>query len=293
MSYDHYALMDDGSLRDGYWRNLEQVRAAGKKAAAAPKGAKARAAGPKASAAGAKLLAEVVEADPGSGNLTIKDKDGMTGLLPTTVKTRFPRGPENAPISFSDIRPGDTIRYLMAGSSAADVHVNVYPSTLLKIRPDDFERLVGELAGRRTCLELSEQQILGDPGYLLPQIRHLRSLGLSIAIDDIGFGRTCLESLVILEPEIVKIDRAERRIGLSIKAAALPDEEFIARQDEMLEGLRPGEDMVDLAGAFEEALGQKGGEEWRPGQKGDRHRRKGKGDKPDSEEEEGADDEED
>jgi hypothetical protein len=28
LSYDHYALMDDGSLRHGYWQNLEQMRAA-------------------------------------------------------------------------------------------------------------------------------------------------------------------------------------------------------------------------------------------------------------------------
>ena len=28
LSYDHYALMDDGSLRNGYWQNLEQMRAA-------------------------------------------------------------------------------------------------------------------------------------------------------------------------------------------------------------------------------------------------------------------------
>jgi hypothetical protein len=31
LSYDHYALMDDGSLRHGYWQNLEQMRAASKK----------------------------------------------------------------------------------------------------------------------------------------------------------------------------------------------------------------------------------------------------------------------
>jgi hypothetical protein len=31
LSYDHYALMDDGSLRRGYWQNLEQMRAAAKK----------------------------------------------------------------------------------------------------------------------------------------------------------------------------------------------------------------------------------------------------------------------
>lgn len=28
LSYDHYALMDDGSLRNGYWQNLEQMRTA-------------------------------------------------------------------------------------------------------------------------------------------------------------------------------------------------------------------------------------------------------------------------
>jgi hypothetical protein len=28
LSYDHYALLDNGSMRDGYWQNLEQMRAA-------------------------------------------------------------------------------------------------------------------------------------------------------------------------------------------------------------------------------------------------------------------------
>src|SRR5205807_10458962 len=32
ISYDHYALLDNGGLRDEYWQNLEQVRAAAKKA---------------------------------------------------------------------------------------------------------------------------------------------------------------------------------------------------------------------------------------------------------------------
>jgi hypothetical protein len=31
LSYDHYGLMDDGSLREGYWRNLEQMRVVAKK----------------------------------------------------------------------------------------------------------------------------------------------------------------------------------------------------------------------------------------------------------------------
>jgi len=71
-----------------------------------------------------------------------------------------------------------------------------------------------------------------------------------------------------VEARIVKIDRAERRIGLSIKAASMPDEEFAKQKETLLQGLKPGEDMVTLAGAFDEAMGLSG-EEWRPGQKSD------------------------
>lgn len=69
-----------------------------------------------------------------------------------------------------------------------------------------------------------------------------------------------------VEARIVKIDSVERKIGLSIKAAQVADEEFEV-SEEMLEGLRPGEDLVDLAGAFDEAFGlDEKQEEWRPGE---------------------------
>jgi small subunit ribosomal protein S1 len=72
-----------------------------------------------------------------------------------------------------------------------------------------------------------------------------------------------------IEARILRIDRSERRIGLSIKAASIPDDEFDAQKEELLEGLRPGDDMVDLAGAFDEALGGLSSEEWRPGESSD------------------------
>ncbi len=75
-----------------------------------------------------------------------------------------------------------------------------------------------------------------------------------------------------IEARIMRIDRAERRIGLSIKAAKMPEEEFLRQRDDLVEGLRRGEDMVDLAGAFDEALGGTGAEEWRPGQGGDKEK---------------------
>jgi small subunit ribosomal protein S1 len=72
-----------------------------------------------------------------------------------------------------------------------------------------------------------------------------------------------------VEARIIKIDTVERRIGLSIKAAKISDEEF-KLDDSMLEGLKSGEDLVDLGSAFDEAFGGLGKteeEEWHPGDK--------------------------
>ena len=67
-----------------------------------------------------------------------------------------------------------------------------------------------------------------------------------------------------VEARVVKIDPVERRIGLSVKAAQMTDDEFEV-SDDMLTGLQVGEDLVDLAGAFDQAFGGDG-QEWHPGE---------------------------
>jgi diguanylate cyclase (GGDEF)-like protein len=87
-------------------------------------------------------------------------------------------------------------------------HINIYPSTLLSIDDDYLLRRIPDRALReRVCLELCEQEIIGDPMHLRDKVQALRKLGFTLAIDDVGFGRTCLENLVLLEPETIKIDR--------------------------------------------------------------------------------------
>jgi small subunit ribosomal protein S1 len=67
-----------------------------------------------------------------------------------------------------------------------------------------------------------------------------------------------------VEARIVKIDPVEHRIGLSIKAAKIADEDFEIN-DELLTGLRPGEELVDLSSAFDDL--DMGSQEWHPGEK--------------------------
>ncbi len=67
-----------------------------------------------------------------------------------------------------------------------------------------------------------------------------------------------------IEARIVKVDPVEHRIGLSIKAAKVEDDEFEVEEG-MLEGLQPGGELVNLAGAFDSAFGDQL-EEWHPGE---------------------------
>ena len=62
-----------------------------------------------------------------------------------------------------------------------------------------------------------------------------------------------------IEARVIKVDKAERRIGLSVKAANYNEEE-IKREAQAFDTLRPGEDMVGLEQAFAAA------EEYRPGE---------------------------
>lgn len=66
-----------------------------------------------------------------------------------------------------------------------------------------------------------------------------------------------------IEARVVKVDPVEHRIGLSIKAAKVGDDEFEVEEG-MLEGLQQGAELVNLAGAFDNAFGDQLNE-WHPG----------------------------
>lgn len=89
----------------------------------------------------------------------------------------------------------------------ARFHLNLFPSTLLEVPPGRLLQMFPpERHDGRFCLEISEQQIVGDISSLMDSITALRKEGIKISIDDVGFGYSYLERLVLLEPDVVKID---------------------------------------------------------------------------------------
>lgn len=85
--------------------------------------------------------------------------------------------------------------------------VNLFPSTIIDT---PIQRLIDMFPLDKNlgtfCVEISEQQFIGDPSYLKEHTSALKKAGVQVAIDDVGFGRSSLESLILLEPDIVKVD---------------------------------------------------------------------------------------
>lgn len=134
--------------------------------------------------------------------------------------SRGPAGPFEMPYDFFRIAIENKIltrvdlRCLKACFDAASVlekgsrfDVNLFPSTILDTPVDSLVQLFPDDKEIGTfCVEISEQQFIGDPSYLKDHVLALKKAGIMVAIDDVGFGRSSLESLILLEPDVVKVD---------------------------------------------------------------------------------------
>lgn len=147
----------------------------------------------------------------------VRLRDGI--VLGYEYFTRGPAGPLFSPLDFFRRASEDgllvavDLRCLRASlAAAADsqgwVHVNLYPATLRETAIENIVRLFpGGVSRRRYCVELSEQHLFGDPSFIREALTRLRESEVRLGIDDVGFGRTSLEGLVLLEPDVVKLDK--------------------------------------------------------------------------------------
>jgi small subunit ribosomal protein S1 len=158
-----------------------------------------------------------------------------------------------------------------------------HPSEVLK-KNDEVEAVVLDIDKVNQRISLGVKQLDSDPWkeidhkYKIGDLVHgkvtkLASFGAFVQLQDDIDGLVHISQLseehvakvkdVLkvgqeVEARVIKVDKAERRIGLSIKAAHYSDEE-LRRETEAFDSLRPGEDMVGLEQAFQAAE-----EEYRP-----------------------------
>jgi small subunit ribosomal protein S1 len=158
-----------------------------------------------------------------------------------------------------------------------------HPSEILK-KGDDVEAVVLDIDKINQRISLGIKQLESDPWKEIDQkykigdlvkgkVTKLASFGAFVQLQDDIDGLVHISQLseehvakvkdVLkvgqdVEARVIKVDKAERRIGLSIKAAHYSEDE-LRRETEAFDSLRPGEDMVGLEQAFQAAE-----EEYRP-----------------------------
>lgn len=86
------------------------------------------------------------------------------------------------------------------------VGVNLSPAACLDPRLSDIVRDSGLKPGQ-IVLELTERSAVADYVRLAAALAPLRSVGLRIAIDDVGAGFSSMRHILRLGPELIKLDR--------------------------------------------------------------------------------------
>ena len=150
-----------------------------------------------------------------------------------------------------------------------------HPSEVLK-KGDDVEATVLEVDRPNQRIALSMKQLEVDPwenieklykvGDLVQgKVTKLASFGAFVGLQHDIDGlvhisqiseervdkiKNVLKAGQDVSARVVKIDKGERRIGLSIKAASYTDEQ-IKEEQKILDALKPGEDLVALQHAFD------------------------------------------
>jgi small subunit ribosomal protein S1 len=159
-----------------------------------------------------------------------------------------------------------------------------HPSEMIK-KGDELEAVVIDIDKQNQRISLGMKQLDEDPWKAIEgnykigdmvkgKVSKIASFGAFVALEGDIDGLVHISQIAEdrvdkikdflkigqeIEARVIKVDKAERRIGLSIKAANY-NEEDIKREAAAFDSLKPGEDMVGLEQAFAAAQ-----EEYRPG----------------------------
>lgn len=159
-----------------------------------------------------------------------------------------------------------------------------HPSEMLK-KGDELEAVVIDIDKNAQRISLGLKQLEEDPWRVIEgrykigdlvtgKVSKIASFGAFVELDGDIDGLVHISQIAEervdkikdylkpgqdIEARVIKVDKTERRIGLSIKAANYSEDE-IKKEAAAFDTLRPGEDMVGLEQAFAAAQ-----EEYRPG----------------------------
>ncbi|HEX9982773.1 MAG TPA: EAL domain-containing protein [Thermoanaerobaculia bacterium] len=151
--------------------------------------------------------------------------DASMALHSVEALTRGPRGTqfEDAAVFFDYLRQtkqeiradrrcvAAAIKAVAEHGGVKHVSINIHPTTLE--RDKQFAGFLETILAKekfeatRITFEIIEESRYWSPQALGAAVRELRSLGVTIALDDVGVGRCGYRTILDVAPDILKIDR--------------------------------------------------------------------------------------
>jgi EAL domain-containing protein (putative c-di-GMP-specific phosphodiesterase class I) len=178
------------------------------------------------------MVQDIIERWFAAGHVTFAFQPIVTLAVPHAVHavealTRGPRGTqfEDPCVFFEYLRQtGQEARAdrrcvaaaIRAAASCAPqelprISINVHPSTLERDAgfPGFLASLLAEehFDAARVILEIIEESRPFNTRRLVAAVAELRTLGVAIALDDVGVGRCNLKTVIDVAPDILKVDR--------------------------------------------------------------------------------------
>jgi EAL domain-containing protein (putative c-di-GMP-specific phosphodiesterase class I) len=98
-------------------------------------------------------------------------------------------------------------RFASLDGGQGRLHLNVHPRALAADSASDLGAELGAhgLAPARVCIEIIGAAT-GDEGLLAQAVAACRAAGVQVALDDFGIGRSNLDRVARLAPDLVKVD---------------------------------------------------------------------------------------
>ncbi len=87
-------------------------------------------------------------------------------------------------------------------------HINIATTTLSEFSiPTLIDLFRDAHQGETYCLEINQHQVVGDPSYLIRPLELLKQEEFLIALENVSFGQNSLETVILLEPDYLKISQ--------------------------------------------------------------------------------------
>ncbi len=107
-----------------------------------------------------------------------------------------------------DLHQLEVVLAKVGGLRPRHFHYSLFPGTLMDGKGPRILELMSAHPNATFCIELSDQEFVGDVTEIRDSLLALRNKGVYLALSHVGYGGRTLEALLCLEPDFIRVSKA-------------------------------------------------------------------------------------